>query len=138
LWRAVIGLIRANPDLRFDMIDLDRMPERIGSQRNPFLDLAVLPRTYGAHFATLGLDWNEFFLSKRSSATRKRERRQFKHLAEHGEIRFVQVTRSDEIERSMNLLIEQKRRFFPACRSRTSSTGPAISPSSTTSRPIRD
>jgi len=94
------------------MIDLDRMPERIGSQRNPFLDLAVLPRTYGAHSATLGLDWNEFFLSKRSSATRKRERRQFKHLAEHGEIRFVQVTRSDEIERSINLLIEQKRRFF--------------------------
>ncbi|KRR16491.1 hypothetical protein CQ14_16640 [Bradyrhizobium lablabi] len=112
LWRAVIGLIRANPDLRFDMIDLDRMPERIGSQRNPFLDLAVLPRTYGAHFATLGLDWNKFFLSKRSSATRKRERRQFRHLAEHGEIRFVQVTRSDEIERSMNLLIEQKRRSF--------------------------
>jgi CelD/BcsL family acetyltransferase involved in cellulose biosynthesis len=99
LWRCVVRVIRADPRLQFDMVDLDRMPGMIGSQINPFLNLPVLLRTYGAHIATLGMDWTQFFLSKRSAETRKRERRQFKHLAEHGDVHFVDARIQEDIER---------------------------------------
>jgi len=112
LWRCVVGAIRADPRLQFDMVDLDRMPGMIGSQINPFLNLPVLLRTYGAHIATLGMDWTQFFLSKRSADTRKRERRQFKHLAEHGDVHFVDVRIQEDIERTMNVLIEQKKSSY--------------------------
>jgi CelD/BcsL family acetyltransferase involved in cellulose biosynthesis len=108
LWQSVISVIRAESRLQFDVVELDRMPEKVESQKNPFLDLPVMSRTYGGHVATLGKDWNGFFLSKRSGETRKRERRQFKHLAEHGEVRFVDVRTRDDIDRTLKLLIEQK------------------------------
>ncbi len=49
-WSDVIELLHANPRLRFDLIDLQKMPESIGAQRNPFLDLRVLahPSVAGA------------------------------------------------------------------------------------------
>lgn len=112
LWRCVIRVIRTDPRLHFDMVDLDRMPGMIGSQINPFLNLPVLLRTYGAHMATLGMNWNDFFLSKRSAETRKRERRQFKHLSEHGDVHFVDVRIQEDIERTMNMLIEQKKSSY--------------------------
>ena len=108
LWQHVISVIRAEARFQFDVVELDKMPEKVVSQRNPFLSLPVMHRTCGAHVATLGKDWNEFFLSKRSGETRKRERRQFKHLAEHGEVRFVDVTNQGDIDRTLKLLIEQK------------------------------
>ena len=71
------------------------MPEAVGAQRNPFLDLKVRANPSGAYVAMLGGDWDAFYAAKRSSSTRKRERRQFKHLAEHGEVRFVDVRDRD-------------------------------------------
>ncbi len=112
LWRCVIRVIRADPRRHFDMVDLDKMPGMIGSQINPFLNLPVLLRTYGGHAATLGMSWNEFFLSKRSAETRKRERRQFKHLSEHGDVHFVDVRIQEDIEHTMNMLIEQKKSSY--------------------------
>jgi CelD/BcsL family acetyltransferase involved in cellulose biosynthesis len=109
LWREIVAVIRAEPQLHFDMVDMDKMPEVVGTQRNPMLDLAVLPRTYGAHVATLGENWDSFSSSKRSAATCKRERRQFRHLAEHGEVRFVEAHDRGDIENTMSILIRQKR-----------------------------
>ena len=37
LWRKIIHLLRLQPRFRFDLIDLQKMPETIGAQRNPFL-----------------------------------------------------------------------------------------------------
>jgi CelD/BcsL family acetyltransferase involved in cellulose biosynthesis len=111
-WRDVIALLRADPRLRFDLIDLQKMPETVGAQRNPFLDLAVRAHPSGAYVANLGRDWETFYAAKRSSATRKRERRQLKQLAEHGEVRFVNVEEHDDIERTLTTLIEQKSRAF--------------------------
>src|SRR6185295_1599771 len=105
-------LLRSDRRLRFDLIDLQKMPEQVGGQRNPFLDLPVLAHPSGAYVATLGSDWDEFYAAKRSSSTRKRERRQFKHLAEHGEIRFVDVEERDDIARTLDTLLDQKSRAF--------------------------
>jgi CelD/BcsL family acetyltransferase involved in cellulose biosynthesis len=111
-WQDVIKLLCANPRLRFDLIDLQKMPEAIGAQRNPFLDLQVLAHPSGAYVANLGRSWDEFYAAKRSSSTRKKERKQLKQLAEHGEVRFVDVTDKDDATRTLETLFEQKSRAF--------------------------
>jgi CelD/BcsL family acetyltransferase involved in cellulose biosynthesis len=112
LWGEIVELLRAQPRFQFDLIDLQRMPATIGAQRNPFLSLPTLPHPSGAYIATLVGDWERFYAAKRSSSTRKRERRQFKHLAEHGEVRFVDVKDPAEIARTLNTLIVQKSASF--------------------------
>src|SRR5262249_18002210 len=79
---------------------------------NPFLDLEVSAHPSGAYVANLGSDWEAFYAAKRSAATRKRERRQLKHLCEHGEVRFVDVADRDDIARTLTGLIDQKSRAF--------------------------
>jgi CelD/BcsL family acetyltransferase involved in cellulose biosynthesis len=71
-----------------------------------------MPASSGAHLANLGQDWDAFFASKRSGATRKRERRQFQNLAKYGEVRFAEPTETAEIERTLAVLFEQKAASF--------------------------
>jgi CelD/BcsL family acetyltransferase involved in cellulose biosynthesis len=116
-WRDIVALLRSDPRFRFDLVDLQKMPEAVGAQRNPFLDLAafdfqVLPHPSGAYVANLGRDWEQFYAAKRSSQTRKKERKQLKHLAEHGEVRFVDVQDRDDIAATLATLISQKSRAF--------------------------
>jgi CelD/BcsL family acetyltransferase involved in cellulose biosynthesis len=111
-WRDAIALLQADARFRFDLIDLQKMPETIGAQRNPFLDLGVQPHPSGAYLANLGKDWEAFYAAKRSSATRKRERRQLKQLAGHGAVRFVDVEAGEEAARTLATLFEQKSRAF--------------------------
>ena len=39
LWREIINRLRADRRFRFDWIDLRKTPERVGTQRNPFVGL---------------------------------------------------------------------------------------------------
>jgi CelD/BcsL family acetyltransferase involved in cellulose biosynthesis len=112
LWQDVVALLRRDAGLRFDVIDLPKMPEAIGGQKNPFLDLQTVANPSGAYAAILDRDWGQFYAAKRSSATRKKERQQGKHLAKHGEVRFVDVQESTDIERTLDILIGQKERSF--------------------------
>ena len=112
LWQEIVRLLRANPRFRFDFVDLQKMPETVGGQRNPLLNLQVLAHPSGAYVANLDGDWDHFYAAKRSSSTRKKERRQLKHLAEYGEVRFVDVQDRQEIERTLDTLIDQKSRSF--------------------------
>src|SRR5262245_9623082 len=43
LWGKVLHLLRGDPRLRFDLIDLQKMAGRLGSTCNPFLSLNTLP-----------------------------------------------------------------------------------------------
>jgi CelD/BcsL family acetyltransferase involved in cellulose biosynthesis len=111
-WRHLIKLLEADPRFRFDLIDLDKMAERVGRQRNPFLNLEVRAHPSSAHVTLLGDDWHTFYAAKRSPATRKRERRQLRQLADHGKIRFIEVNDCDERIRTLRTLVEQKSRAF--------------------------
>ena len=91
VWRHTIELLRSQDDFRFDLIDLEKMPECVGEQRNPFLDLHVSAHPSGAYVANLGDDWEALYGAKRSASTRKRERRQLRQLAQHGDVRFVEL-----------------------------------------------
>jgi CelD/BcsL family acetyltransferase involved in cellulose biosynthesis len=112
LWQDVIKRLRADSRFRFDCIDLQKMPETIGAQANPLLALQVLAHPSGAYVAHLGDDWNTFYAAKRSSSTRKKERRQLKQLADYGEVRFVDVHERADRERTLETLLGQKSRSF--------------------------
>ena len=59
----------------------------------------------GAYETALGADWEQFYTSKRSSATRRRDRTKLKRLGELGEVRFVNPDTSAEIALTLDLLI---------------------------------
>jgi len=113
LWRHLEGLVAADPRFRFDYVDLEKMPPRLGRLDNPFLSLPVTAHPSGAHVATLAGDWESFYAARRSSSTRKTERKQLKQLAAaHGEVRFVEVSEPREVAATMDALIEQKTKSF--------------------------
>jgi CelD/BcsL family acetyltransferase involved in cellulose biosynthesis len=112
VWQEVIKRLRADARFRFDCVDLQKMPENVGAQRNPFLALQVLAHPSGAYVADLGNDWDTFYADKRSSSTRKKERKQLKQLGEYGEVGFVDVQDRADRERTLETMLGQKSRSF--------------------------
>jgi CelD/BcsL family acetyltransferase involved in cellulose biosynthesis len=107
VWRTVVGAVRNSPRLGFDFVDLRKMPETIGSQRNPFMDLAVAINPSGTYSTTLGPDWATFY-GKRSSATRRRDRTKVRRLSEHGEVSYGEPATTEEMQHTLHALFEQK------------------------------
>ncbi len=111
LWNAVLSLINAHPRLGFDLVELRKMPEMVGTQRNPFIELAVTANASGAHRSALAETWEAYY-GKRSSATRRRDRTKLNRLAAHGEVSFVEPDQPGDIESTLDVLFEQKARSF--------------------------
>ena len=112
LWREICRRLQSDKRTRHDLVELTKMPERVGAQANPFLALSAGLNPSNAYVADLFGTWNEFYEAKRSSATRRRDRSKLKRLGEIGEVRFVTPQDRGEIERSIDMLIEQKSRSF--------------------------
>ena len=112
LWRDIRKLVQATPGLRHDTILLEKMPEKIGGQPNPMLALNVQLNPSSAYETGLGVDWEEFYSAKRSSATRRRDRTKLKRLGQLGPIKFVNPDTSAELALSLDVLIQQKSRAF--------------------------
>ena len=112
LWRAV--KLKFRREFGADLFDLDKMPERIGKQPNPFLQFPVTPYHTGAYWMRLGTDWEAFYAEKRSIKTRKTERKKRNRLAEFGDVQFVTETETSEIERTLDVMIRQKTRSYAA------------------------
>ena len=112
LWRQIVRALRAEGRFRFDYADLQKMPETIGGEPNPFLDLAVRGHPSGAHAATLSGTWETFYAGRRSPATRKTDRKKRRRIAEHGEIRLVEPVGAVERERTLEALFRQKAHTF--------------------------
>lgn len=112
LWRDIGTLLQATPALRHDTIVLEKMPETVGAQKNPLLCLDVRLNPSGAYETVLGTDFEQFYISKRSSATRRRDRTKVKRLGELGEVRFVNPPPGKETDATLDVLIEQKSKAF--------------------------
>ena len=108
VWRDVLADIQRSAELRFDWIEFAKMPQTIGAQENPFCRLPVTVNASGVHLTQLGDDWEKFYVAKRSSATRRRDRAKRRHMTEFGEIRFITAADADDARRTLELLIEQK------------------------------
>jgi CelD/BcsL family acetyltransferase involved in cellulose biosynthesis len=111
LWRDVVARLGIDPDLRCDLISLEKMPEAVGAQPNPFLQLGARLHPNGAYAAQLGDNWETFYNAKRSSDTRRRDRNKRKKLAGFGEVRFVNPDTA-EIGPTLDMLFEQKAQAF--------------------------
>ena len=114
IWEIVQAQLQSDPQLRHDWIDFTKMPKEVGGQVNPFTHLKVTLNASGVHLAHLTDDWEKFYVAKRSSSTRRRDRTKRAHLAKHGDIRFVTATNADDARRSVETLIEQKSGIFRA------------------------
>jgi CelD/BcsL family acetyltransferase involved in cellulose biosynthesis len=112
LWRQIHQRIQATPALRHDTIAFAKMPERIGAQPNPLLCLDVRLNPSGAYETVLGADWEQFYTTKRSSATRRRDRTKLKRLGEIGEVRFVDPQDDTDVASTLDTLIAQKSKQF--------------------------
>jgi CelD/BcsL family acetyltransferase involved in cellulose biosynthesis/predicted ATP-grasp superfamily ATP-dependent carboligase len=110
LWRELKAHLQCDPLLRYDWIEFEKMPQTIGSQLNPFTFLSVTPNASGAHLTYLIDDWEKFYATKRSSATRRRDRAKRRHMSEFGEVRFVTASGGDDSRRTLETLLEQKSR----------------------------
>ena len=111
-WRELLGRLQADPLLRFDWIELEKMPRTVGEQVNPLTYLDVSRNASGAHLTRLGDDWEKFYTAKRSSATRRRDRTKRRHMSAYGEIRYVNAADCDDARRTIEILMEQKSRAF--------------------------
>src|SRR5262249_61731898 len=74
IWRELRTKLQQDPLFRHDWIALEKMPQAVGEQRNPFTRVDVCLNASGAHLTQLGGDWEKFYSAKRSSATRRRDR----------------------------------------------------------------
>ncbi len=112
LWHEIGTKLRAHPALGFDIAVLPKMPAEVGSQANPFMQLATTKNPSGAYLAHFGGDWETFYAARRSVSTQRRDRTRRKKLSELGEVRLVTPERIDEIERTLGLLMAQKGQAF--------------------------
>jgi D-aspartate ligase len=111
-WQALQEQMQSDPLLRHDWIEFEKMPQKIGNQINPFTYLDITPNASGVHLTQLGDNWEKFYTTKRSSATRRRDRTKRRHMSEYGEIRFVTASDPDESRRTLETLMDQKSRSF--------------------------
>src|ERR1700730_7276521 len=95
VWSDITERLRNHRHLRYDLLSLDKMPDKVGDQANPFLLLGVGVHPSGAYRTYLGGDWETFYAEKRSSATRRRDRTKRKKLSEFGEVRFTNPDAAD-------------------------------------------
>lgn len=112
LWDKICATLQDDPRHRHDVILLDKLPERVGGQPNPFLQLDVRLNPSGAYLTSLSGDWETFYAAKRSSATRRRDRTKRKKLGENGEVRMVTPSQPAAVAETLEILFEQKRRSF--------------------------
>ncbi|MFL4970288.1 MAG: GNAT family N-acetyltransferase [Xanthobacteraceae bacterium] len=112
LWREICALLQRDPHLHYDLVELTKMPEDVGAQANPLLHLPVSLNASGAHLTQLHGTWDAFYVAKRSSSTRRRDRTKLKRLSEHGEVRCVTPSTGDEIRQTLETLVAQKSKQF--------------------------
>ena len=112
LWRRITAALRAHPRLRYDLVRLEKMPEKVGAQTNPLLALTLTRHPSGAWLTPLAESWESFYAAKRSSTTRRRDRTKRKKLAALGELVLLEPSDSAARLRSLNTLMEQKARSF--------------------------
>lgn len=112
LWREICARLQAAPAHRHDLVLLDKMPERVGDQPNPFLRLEVAPHPSGAYLTTLFGPWEAIYLARRSPGGRKRDRNKRRRLADAGAVRMVTPVEFAERESTLLALIDQKQKSF--------------------------
>jgi CelD/BcsL family acetyltransferase involved in cellulose biosynthesis len=112
LWTDIIKALQNHPATRHDFVKLEKMPELVGPQLNPMLQLPVVAHPSGAHSTRLTASWDTYYFEKRSSATRRRDRTKLKRLAEFGDVEFKTAATAQEALEAFQNLVKQKEYWF--------------------------
>ena len=112
MWENIARCLQDNPRLHYDSIILTKMPETVGAQQNPMRHLGGTINASGAYLTHLTGDWETYYTTKRSSATRRHDRSKRRRLAEFGEVKFVNPAGDSETLRTLDALMAQKARWF--------------------------
>jgi CelD/BcsL family acetyltransferase involved in cellulose biosynthesis len=112
LWHDITDIVQSHPRLGFDFIHLSKMPETVGAQPNPMRHLGGTVNPSGAYLTHLTGDWETFYTTKRSSATRRRDRTKRKKLAEFGEVKLINPESEGDIAITLDTLMVQKAKSF--------------------------
>lgn len=95
------------------IVALNRMPERIGGQANPFMTLdGVRPHASAAHKTMLKADWADYYSEKRSSGSKKRDKQKRRKMEELGAVSFVTPETDEEKLNTLDILMAQKSATF--------------------------
>lgn len=112
LWQEIRSLLQREPDFRHDVVDLRKMPERVGGQPNPFLTLATQRHASDGYVVTLSGDWQSLYRAHRSAKARRQDRAKLARLTSMGPVRMVTAKSRTEVERSIDTLMTQRRQTF--------------------------
>jgi CelD/BcsL family acetyltransferase involved in cellulose biosynthesis len=110
LWDHICTSLRQQDLTGYDVIVLEKMPQRLGNQANPFIRLGVRPHPAGAYQTTLVDNWDSFYASRRSADTRRRDRTKLRQMSKLGSVEFKTAASRDEIQNLLDTLFVQKRR----------------------------
>lgn len=97
-----------------DAVVLEKQPEFIGTQPNPFLHLPHFPNISNAHFTQLGDDFQEFLRVKRSDHWRSMERKKERRLEKLGTLFFRMATDTQDVQRILQEMMRQKSQGYHA------------------------
>lgn len=104
LWNDIRELLPTH-----HMVALSRMPERVGTQANPFMTLGGMRRhPCSAHRTMLKADWESYYSEKRSSGSKKRDRQKRRKTEELGTVAFVSPETAEAKLATLDALIAQK------------------------------
>jgi len=108
LWAQVRDLLPSH-----HIVSLDRMPERVGAQANPFMALdGNRFHPCFAHKTVLKSDWESYYGEKRSSASRKRDKQKRRKTEELGHVSLVTPVTNEERLSALDTLMAQKSAAF--------------------------
>ena len=108
LWRQIRETLPTH-----DVVELSAMPEKIGEQANPFMQLGNMTQhASSAHMTRFKGDWDSYYNAKRSSGSKKRDRQKRRKLEEFGGTQFVNLTDKSTIAETVEILIAQKSATF--------------------------
>jgi len=112
LWTSITQAVQGDPRLRYDLINLEKMPATIGNQQNPMLGIGVTLNPSGAYEVAISGSWDTFYSAARSSSTRRRDRTKRNRLAEFGDIQHFTPDDPKGIASALGTLMTQKARSF--------------------------
>jgi CelD/BcsL family acetyltransferase involved in cellulose biosynthesis len=112
VWTDITKAFQQHPTTQHDLVKLEKMPELIGPQLNPMLQLPVVAHPSGSHSTRLTAPWDTYYFEKRSSATRRRDRTKLKRLTEFGDVQFKTAATAEEALEAFQNLVKQKEFWF--------------------------
>lgn len=107
LWKEVRARLP-----RHDAVILEKQPEYIGAQQNPFFYLPHSPNVSNAHFTYLGGDFETFLAAKRSSHWWSLERKKERRMAKHGALNYRLARDPQDAQHILHETMRQKSQSY--------------------------